>query len=486
MQLNESQTAGEIMPRFKRTKRDPMPPATHEPMRDTPPNVFESVHATALKEHSAEVLVYRSIPLQEEPLLSPYAQRWIVGVISLVTLVFLCWTLRKTFPELNWDQLPKLWTKFVQELTEKEFTWDTFFATLYPVTLVLAWGGPWLWARQLKLYITPQGLRQEHRLPLGLHHLFGQNWQLPWSEIKNISTRHSTVPGGFASHLGFAEIVIQPHRGRQRVLRPAFWSRRLDPKRKRIKPVGSSSPLHLRIENPWNSPENNAQLAQAFSELRLVQAIQQFAPAPGFKLPWPGTKPLAGSDLNRQPLVLTLFGAALLVFITGLGLMVAAPNIHLHATPDRFDRIFLGLGTLAVWAMGFWWWLQRQSQKPAATHAEPSPSRDPLSKPALGLAALVWVGAVAFATEPLLAHAALLGRNDQSQSQRFVIGNGWATAQGPNAEEIPPIELPPSPSPLAVLKSGYEINITTTQGRFGLWVYDDAPLRDLANNPRAK
>ena len=51
---------------------------------------------------------------------------------------------------------------------------------------------------------------------------------------------------------------------------------------------------------------------------------------------------------------------------------------------------------------------------------------------------------------------------------------------GVEAAHIPPIELPGAQSRLAWIKPGTEAELATVQGRWGLWIYNDAPLRELA------
>jgi len=424
-----------------------------------------------------EVLVYRYASSHEEPLISQRVQLWLLGACVIAVLAYAAWSLRGGIAQQGMDGLFAMGSGFVKNLLNRELAWITL---LKPALLIVFFGVRWLWNRHLRLYITREGLRQEHRLPLGLHHLFGQNWQVSWSDVRSVSTRRSNLTAGAIHHLAFAELVVQPRRGRQRVLKPSFWFRPDDPPRPRLKPMGSYSPFQFQPSNPWASPENNAQLARAFAGLRLIEAIHQLAPAPGFDLPWPDAAPANGSDLNRQPEVLVLLGSAILVFMTGWGLMLYAPTIHLHASPTWGDRAAWALGSLVLWALALRWWRQQQAEKALAAHEAPPGKREPLSKPAIAFAAVLWAVAVAFVAEPLLAHAAQLGRTDQRLTYRFTAADGWARPLGHEAAHVPPIQLP-AESRLAWIKSGTEVELTTVKGRFGVWVYNDAPLRHLAD-----
>lgn len=425
-----------------------------------------------------EMLVYRPLQSHVAPLISPRVQWLLVGVLTVGVLAFVVWSLLRTFPELGrldgegWRALA---AGFWQKAREKDMAW---LPVLYPFFAMAMVGARWLWSRHLTLHIGPQGLRQEHRLPLGLHHLFGQNWQVAWSDVHGIATRRASLAGGQPPALAWVEIVLQLGHGRQRVLRPAFWFRPGDPPRPRLKPTGSPSPL----TDPWAGSSNGARLAAAFADLRLVQALEQHAPVPDLALRWPGTAPAAGADLNRQPEALALLAGTILVFLTGWGLMLYAPHIHLHASPTWMDRAGWSLGTLALWALAAWWW---RGQPPAARlpapPAKPPAGREPVSKPVLGFAALLWVAAVAFVTEPLLVHAALLGRADGWQNQRFAIGEGQARPIGAGAVHVPPIELPGRQSRLAWIHAGSEADVRTVEGRWGVWIYNDEPLRALAD-----
>lgn len=423
-----------------------------------------------------EVLVYRPIQSHVVPLISPRVQWLLAGAVALAVLAYAAWSLLRIFPELgrlDWEGWRVLGAGFWQKAREKDMAWLPW---LYPFFATAIVGTRWLWSRHLKLCISAQGVRQEHRLPLGLHHLFGQNWQVAWGEVQDITTRRSSMASGLVPQLAWVEIVLQLGHGRQRVLRPAFWFRASDPPRPRLKPTGSPSPL----ADPWAGSINSAQLAAAFADLRLVLALAQHAPVPGLALPWPGTAP-AGPDLNRQPEALVLLGGTILVFLTGWSLMLFAPHIHLHALPTWVDRAAWALGTLALWALAWQGWHRHRAPLPSDAPGAPAQPREPLSKPALAFAAALWVAAVAFVIEPLLVHTALLGRADAWQTYRFAVADGQAKSIGAEAAHVPPIQLPGRKSRLAWIKSGSEATLSAVEGRWGVWVYNDEPLRALAN-----
>ncbi len=423
---------------------------------------------------SEEVLVYRHAISHEVPVVSLRVQWLLLGGLTVVCVAFLAWTLLSMLPNLThmgWEGWRAMGAALLQKIREKDTAW---LPCLYLLFWASFWGMRWLWNRHLRLYITPQGLRQEHRMPLGLHHLFGQNWQMDWSEVRGITTRRTDVLNGNISPMAWAEIVLQLGKGRQRVLRPTFWFRPGDPPRPRLKSVGTP----WASSQPWSGPDNHIQLTRAFANLRLVSALKSHAPLPDVALPWPGIPNSLSTDLNRQPEVLTLFGAAGLVFVVGLILMVAAPNVHLHVSPGWVDRATWAVGTLALWAAAWQAW-----QRYRAAHPVPAPTQlpaVPLSKPALAFAAVLWMAALAFVIEPLLVHTALLGRADAWHTHRFALGGGWAKPIGTDAAHIPPIELPGAQSRLAWIKPGSEADLATVQGHWGLWIFNDAPLRELA------
>lgn len=458
------------------TTATPMQPPT---ALASPPS--ERSHRSLFEEDTPgdEVLVYRPLQSQVAPAISPRVQWLLVGAMTAGVLAFVAWTLWHAFPGLGrWDgeEWRTLAAGFWQRAKEKDMAW---LPVLYPLFAMAMVGVRWLWTRHLTLHIGPRGLRQEHRLPLGLHHLFGQNWQIAWSDVRSITTRRGNLAGGHAHPLAGGEIVVELRHGRQRTLRPAFWFRPGDPPRPRLKPSGSPSPL----ADPWGGSINGERLAEAFAQLRLVRALERHAPEAGLALRWPGTAPAAGTDLNRQPEALALLGGTIVVFLTGWALMLYAPHLHLQAPPTWMDRAAWSLGTLALWALAMGW---RRGQPPAADRVPTTPTmpptgRDPVSKPALGLAALLWVAAVAFVTEPLLVHAALLGRADAWQNHRFALGEGQARPIGADAAHVPPIELPGRQSRLAWIRAGSEADVRTVEGRWGVWIYDDEPLRALAD-----
>ncbi|GAB4089855.1 hypothetical protein [Hydrogenophaga soli] len=452
-----------------------------QPQNTQAPPPSERAHPPFWEEDTPgdEVLVYRPLQSHMVPIISPRTQRLLWGVLTVGVLAYVAWTLLRTFPELGrldgegWRTLAAaVW----QKDSEKFRGW--LLPMLYPLAVVVSAGVQWLSIHRLTLRIGPQGLWQEHRLPLGLHHLFGQNWQIAWGDVRRITVRRSNLVGGAVPALAWVEIVVAVGYGRQRVLRPAFWFRLNDPPRPRLKPSGSPSPLTA----PWGGFINETRLAEAFAQLRLVRALEKHAPPACRAWRWPGTAPVVGTDLNRQPEALALLLGTIVVFLTGWVLMLCAPHVHLHASPTWMDRAAWSLGTLALWALAAWGWRGQPSTDPLpATPTEPPKARDPVSKPALAFAALLWVAAVAFVTEPLLVHAALLGRGDAWQTHRFAIADGQAKPMGADAAHVPPIELPGRQSRLAWIRAGSEADVRTVEGRWGVWIYNDEPLRALAD-----
>lgn len=344
-----------------------------------------------------EVLVYRPLQSHMVPIISPRVQWLLWGVLTVGVLAYGAWMLLRTFPELGrldgegWRTLAAaVW----QKDSEKFRGW--LLPMLYPLAVVVSAGVHWLSIHRLTLRIGPQGLRQEHRLPLGLHHLFGQNWQIAWGDVRRITVRRASLGGGAVPALAWVEIVVAVGYGYKRVLRPAFWFSPDDPPRPRLKPSGSPSPLTA----PWGGAINDDHLAEAFAQLRLVRALEQHAPPACRALRWPGTAPVVGTDLNRQPEALALLLGTIVVFLTGWFLML---------------------------------------------------------------------------------YAALLGRGDAWQTHRFAIADGQAKPMGADAAHVPPIELPGRQSRLAWIRAGSEADVRTVEGRWGVWIYNDEPLRALAD-----
>ena len=426
-----------------------------------------------------ELLVYRHANSHDKPIVSQRVQWWLFGVCSMALMAYAAWSLHVLIPSLGestWTSMGRvLWLK----LYDKDIGWPLLL--LKPALLVSLLAFHLLWNRNLRLYVSEKGLRQEHLLPMGLHRLFGRNWSLSWSEISHISTRPCRSGVYAANPLTFAEIVLRSDQGILRVLRPAFWFRPEDPPRRRIRPTpAGNTPFKFLSSDPWVGTENQARLAQAFADLRLTQVLHQFAPAPGIKLPWPGVNPGQGENLNRQPEVLALLRGAMIVFLAGFALMSSAPTIHMHVSPSWKDRALWSLGTWALWAVVLKWWRSKRTSHPPTPCANALGQRVHLSKAAFAFASVLWIAAAAFATEPLLAHVARLGRAEHQQTYRFAVGDGWAQPLGQGAAKVPPIELPDN-SRLAWIKKGSEVELTTVEGLFGVWVYDDLPLRNLAD-----
>ena len=176
--------------------------------------MFTSVHAST-PSHSApsssaplgeERLEWRHLQSHDVPLISPRVQWLLAGGMGLLVLAYVAWMLQRAWPvlsQLDWQTLSATWW---HKAREKEANW---LVLVYPVLMAGILGQRWLWGRHLRLYVSAQGLRQEHRLPLGLHHLLGQNWQVDWSDVREITTRRASTTNGLVQPMAAVEIVLR-------------------------------------------------------------------------------------------------------------------------------------------------------------------------------------------------------------------------------------------------------------------------------------
>ena len=172
--------------------------------------MFTSVHAST-PSHPApsspaplgeERLEWRHLQSHDVPLISPRVQWLLAGGMGLLVLAYVAWMLQRAWPvlsQLDWQTLGATWW---HKAREKEANW---LVLVYPVLMAGILGQRWLWGRHLRLYVSAQGLRQEHRLPLGLHHLFGQNWQVDWSDVREITTRRASTTNGLVQPMAAVE-----------------------------------------------------------------------------------------------------------------------------------------------------------------------------------------------------------------------------------------------------------------------------------------
>ena len=184
-----------------------------------------------------ERLEWRHLQSHDVPLISLRLQWLLAGGMGLLVLAYAAWMLQRAWPvlsQLDWQALGATWW---HKAREKEANW---LVLVYPVLMAGILGQRWLWGRHLRLYVSAQGLRQEHRMPLGLHHLLGQNWQVHWSDVREITTRRASTTNGLVQPMAAVEIVLRMGAGRERVLRPAFWFRPGDPPRPRLKSLNRS------------------------------------------------------------------------------------------------------------------------------------------------------------------------------------------------------------------------------------------------------
>lgn len=425
----------------------------------------------------------RSADRHHQPLLSPKTQ-WTLAVVLVGTaLAWAVWFLTQALPDLGWNDAPRIGGLIGQKM--QKISWPEL---LLPLWWMLSLSISYAWPRRLRLQVTADGIHYSQHLPLGLDRLFGQRWYLGWSDLQSVSVRQ--VAGNAIPHaLAQVELVFTPKAGCVRSIRPSFWFRPADPPRQR--PQLPKSPFRITVESPWLHPECQAVLAQAFDALPAVEAVNRWGAAYGHRVTWPGVDHAAAMfGLRRQPEVQALFGAALLVFMGGLALMMIQPTLHLHAAPDSMGRLALALVSWLLVAVVLGAWRQRRLRG-TSTDAPTPPNEppEPLHRGAAALATALWLVAVAFTAEPWLAHASHWGRSDWAQTVRYKIEKGQAvpliTPMSPTPAHTPQtwpvIELPGSQSRLAWIRNGSEISLTLIPGRWGLWVYDDKPLRQLAD-----
>lgn len=417
-------------------------------------------------------------------------QQWLLTVgFMLAILVWFVWSMHHIFPAFSSKDWLRVWAA-IQSKPAESGHWTSL---ALPLIFLLVSLCVWRWQKSLRLHVNQNGIRQEHDLPFGLGRFFGHNWAIRWTDIQSLEVRRRGGDFGYqhALPLHMVELVISLKDGSQRLLYPVFWFRPDEPPRGRLKL--KRDPLVLSVENPWFRPENQLMFAQAFSNLPAVQALNRHGAAYGHGVAWPQKWPPSPLALGNQPEVTALLLGAVGLVCVGIFLMVAEPNLHLHDASWSL-RLALAMGTLAIWGLGLSYWhhcrwraktdvanvqLAYQTGKTGQTTAQPAR----LSKAFLTLAAIVWVAAVMLMTEPLLVHLSRLGRDNQAHTVGFVVSGGRATPSVAEfgQPEIPPIVLPGQQSRLAHIKEGSKVNLTTQAGRWGLWAYDDQPLRQLAD-----
>ncbi len=441
-----------------------------------PPAIGPTVAADPVTDAPVE-LVFRPHHRHHKPWLGAKASRVLVGLAVAALVAYLAWSVHRIFPGLSWHDAPRIWAH-ARERADL-WTWDRW---LFPLVWLPVLVIQWLWPRDFRLHISAQDIRQVHRLPLGLHHLFAQSWSVRWADVQSVTVRQRLDQPPL-NGLTLVEVVLTGHKGWKKTLRPAFWFRPADPPRPRMKCPPSK--WLLDISNPWLRDKAQTQVAQAFEALPAIQALNRMGAAHGHRLVWVRGQAAAGPhDLNRQPEVLVLFGATLLVFVGGFVAMVAQPHLHLHAAPGWVVRMVLALGSLLVAALALAAWRQRRLRQSVAPTAP-----EPLNRTAAGVVAVLWVAAVAFMAEPWLVHAGHWGRSDRAETVRYRLEQGQAlplmapmpTAAADAPRAWPVIELPGEHSRLAWIRDGSEASLTVIPARWGLWVYDDRPLRQLAD-----
>jgi hypothetical protein len=436
------------------------------------------------------MLEFRPASKHHAPWLNSRQQIYLLIGLMVPMLMWLAWLTRGTFPQIGSEGWSPIWEGIKKNWWSEKVSLMSFLSPLLSTTLVLVF---LLYQRNLLLDVGADGIRQLHQLPFGLARLFGRKWSIRWADVQSFEVRRRDEYLHLAHGLplDMVVLVLQLHDGTKRQLHPVYWFQPTDPPRARIKLRVSSLGV-LTGDDPSALPENQRMLAKAFADLPAVRALNTHGAAFGHRLSWPEKWAPRELALTNQPEAVALLVGAITVIGVGIVLMSAERHLHLHHV-SWYLRLTFALGTLAIWAMLLWFWRQRRlssaadpalAKRPTRTSKPPAQAVQPTLKSRLSLvfAAVAWIAATGFMTEPLLVQVAKFGHENQAQTIGFLVRGGHITPviRDANHSDIPPI-IPSEASRLAQLKEGSQVELTTRPGLWGLWVYDDQPLRQLAD-----
>lgn len=153
--------------------------------------------------------------------------------------------------------------------------------------------------------------------------------------------------------------------------------------------------------------------------------------------------------------------AGIALIVATLAIMIGYKHQHLQWDfPLWIYPVLAVLALFTLWSLG-----RRDAWRPPVLHSV--------------IAALFFVIGIAMAAQPVTVFLNGLGvASDRTQT--FVVRAGSLEPIG-NRTGIRPIDFPGTQSRLAWLKDGTIVKLAIKQGRFGLWEYDDTPLRQLAD-----
>jgi hypothetical protein len=415
------------------------------------------------------VLEFRLPNERYESFLGVKGQKWLVGGLVLAMLGVFGYTLNTLIPQWSLEHLVQVWDK----VRSKPLDMSMLPLLIWPLFLI-----PTFLIKLQRLLLNAQGLTWECPLPFGWGSLPGMRWHFAWSQIAEVSLdRARAQPEHEWDLVSAVRIVFRLHDGTQRVLMPVSWFVPGSPKRPRSKLKYRPFSYGL-----WEDSENMTLLQETFQALPLVQVLGVH----GVKLPElnPNALRIQQQDVLAHPLAKVLFAAALLLFVVGFLLMLGLPHIHPHTSLDWADRLTLGVAGVVIALLGIQIWNKRLEGRVTQAGAVGERPASVSSKSSLYmgvvLSLLAWFAAVLVVSEPVISQIATMGRGGTELTLRYRF-SGKHLQPLQTAMQVPPIDLPGTESRIARIKAGTEVELTSTPGRFGIWVYDDTPLRRLAD-----
>ncbi|PRC92423.1 hypothetical protein S2091_2798 [Solimicrobium silvestre] len=319
------------------------------------------------------------------------------------------------------------------------------------------------------LTLTDDELISNHQLPFGLNALIPAispfNWHISLHDITAVELIQIPLFGKAMQRLttptfAFVRLRISQRSGPVRTINPAMWVVPGSLGRTPLKPVGKRDLLadfFSNVANRWLKPENQAILRAGLLDLPIAHALSER----GVTMSEAAPHNIKEHDLFACRSIKFGIITALTLSSAALGILLLCKYQHL-----KFD-FPLSLHLLICTTILCAFFLLNQNDK----------SRPPLLHTVL--TALCLVGSMAIGAQPIAMFLNGFGVTS-NQSQDFVIRAGKLEPIA-NFSGIGSIKLPGKESRQGWLQSGTKVTLKVTQGHFGLWEYNDEPLRQLVD-----
>lgn len=283
------------------------------------------------------------------------------------------------------------------------------------------------------------------------------NWSISFQDIDRVELY---IPKPAYPYLQQVQLGLVVRKGTSVTIRPALW---VLPEQEPFPQIRAKNWLMKPVADLWrrNTPSAAVSIETAAEQLPLVLALRlRGVPTPCLQTGVPSHQDLLATRSLRW-----LLSAAVGTLIASVFIFISLIGQRLFTSlpwQAYIPSVLLAMVSGAIFLMC----VRKEATPPPTSHS-------------MAIFA-VWILALALASPGAIQGLATLGR--PSSKHLFAIAEDKAVAIKPNTR-IPDIVLPPALHKVQALSNGAHLDIEVIEGRWGIWVYDDEPLIQLANSP---